>query len=171
MFIYNYINKYATKKFNLFSVGRQHFQIGGTATVALIKKISILSRIGMGVAVPLGETGTSRSFSLKVEISISKTASMILLLATILFRMLNLLNFFSTNKAKWSILVDFSSGGSCVINSAHLGSSSNFLSAIDFLRVVFFRGGSFSGTEIEHSKSSPSKSKPSLFFRWSQNKS
>ena len=132
MFIYNYINKYATKKFSLFLVGRQHVHIGGTASNVLIKKMWILNRIGMGVPAPLGETGTSRSFSLRVEISISKTASVILLLATILFRMLKLLNVSSTNKEKWSILVDFSSGGSCVINSAHLGSSSNYLSAIDF---------------------------------------
>ena len=100
MFIYNYINKYATKKFNLFLVGRQHVHIGGTASVVLIKKIWILNRIGMGVPAPLVETGTSRSFSLKFEISISKTASVILLLATILFRMLKLLNVSSTNKEK-----------------------------------------------------------------------
>lgn len=96
---------------------------------------------------------------------ILKTTSMIFFSATILFCLLKLLNFSTISKAKWGILVDFSSGSGCLIDSAHL-ENSYFLSAIDFLRVAFLRDGSFSTIEIEHSRSFLVEPNAISDFRW-----
>ena len=153
MFNYNCSTNILHKMFNLFLIEWHHVHIGGTASVAMIKNNGFWVGISMKTAAALEKAGPSCSFSLKVDIQTSKATSIIFFPATILFRLLNLLNFSYKNKAKCGILVYFLSVGGCVIDSAHFDNSSNFLSAIDFLSVDFFRGGLFSKIKIEHSRS------------------
>lgn len=61
----------------------------------------------MGAAAPLGRAGPSSSFSLKVNILVTKTTTMVLFSAIIMFHLLTLLNFPSINKEKLGILVRF----------------------------------------------------------------
>ena len=81
------------KMFNLFLIGWHHVHIGGTASVVMIKNNGFWAGTSMRAAAALEKAGPSCSFSLKVDIQISKATSMIFFPVTILFRLLNLLNF------------------------------------------------------------------------------
>lgn len=59
----------------------------------------------MGAAAPLGRAGPSSSFSLKVNILVSKTTTMVLFSAIIMFHLLTLLHFSSINKEKLGFLI------------------------------------------------------------------